>query len=96
MPHACLIDLGIAKSGFLDGITLPGATLGTPGFLSPEQIQDAPSVDHRTDLFALGCILHLLLTGGAVRGNRSPCRGVGSRRRPVRDAAAEVPEWLLS
>ena len=98
VPHACLIDLGIAKSGFLDGITLQGVTLGTPGFLSPEQIQDARSVDHRTDLFALGCILHLLLTGEVPFAGTTEVAIIGAivsgRRRPVRDAAAEVPEWL--
>lgn len=97
-PVACLIDLGIAKSTYLDGMTLQGATLGTPGFLAPEQIRDAGSVDHRADLFALGCLLHLLLAG------EPPFQGPGAaavlgaialgHRRPILDAAPNTPRWL--
>lgn len=99
-PLACLIDLGIAKSPYLDGITMQGATLGTPGFLSPEQIRDAGGVDHRTDLFALGCLLHLMLAG------RAPFRGPNAaailsavalgHREPIREAAPDAPEWLAA
>lgn len=96
--QACLIDLGIAKSGFLDGITVQGATLGTPGFLSPEQIRDARSVDHRTDLFALGCLLHLLLAGEVPFKGPTSAAIIGAvvtgGRRPIREAAPETPEWL--
>jgi serine/threonine protein kinase len=97
-PLACLIDLGIAKSPDLDGITLQGATLGTPGFLSPEQIRDAGGVDHRTDLFALGCLLHLILAGRAPFPGPNPAAILGAvalgHREPIREAADDVPEWL--
>jgi len=96
--QACLIDLGIAKSTFLDGITLQGATLGTPGFLSPEQIRDARSVDHRTDLFALGCLLQLLLAGEVPFKGPTSAAIIGAvvtgGRRPIREAAPDTPEWL--
>jgi serine/threonine protein kinase len=95
---ACLIDLGIAKSPYLDGITLQGATLGTPGFLSPEQIRDAGGVDHRTDLFALGCLLHLILAGRAPFRGPNPAAILGAvalgHREPIREAAPDAPEWL--
>jgi Tol biopolymer transport system component len=42
--------------------TSPGALVGTIGYMSPEQLRGAP-VDHRTDLFALGCVLQELLSG---------------------------------
>ena len=60
-------DFGVAKR--LDdgdtGLTRTGAPVGTPSCMAPEQIRGLP-VDVRTDLYALGCLLHRLLTGARV------------------------------
>src|SRR5260370_382236 len=42
--------------------TVPGAILGTIGYMSPEQLRDLPT-DARSDLFALGCVLYELVAG---------------------------------
>lgn len=56
-------DFGIAKSAeATTGLTPPGGLLGTPAFMSPEQ-WTGEDVDHRTDLYGLGCVLYALLTG---------------------------------
>ena len=66
--HAYLTDFGVTRpfvelqSGSRDGLTKPGHIVGTPGFLSPEQIQDR-KVDGRSDLYALGCVLFEALAG---------------------------------
>ena len=59
-------DFGLAKvlqgEGADTGQTRSGIAMGTPSYMSPEQIQDARNVDQRADIFSLGCILYELLT----------------------------------
>jgi serine/threonine protein kinase len=59
--RAKIADFGIAKMN-LAQITLPGNVLGTPAFMSPEQLEGG-TVDGRSDLFSLGVILYTILTG---------------------------------
>lgn len=59
-------DFGIAKgaSGGGDvGITRTGTQLGTPDYISPEQLKDSKTVDHRADIWGLGATLYELLSG---------------------------------
>lgn len=62
-----LLDFGIAKimdaAGGMGSKTKTGALIGTAGYMSPEQIKSAKSVDHRTDLWAMGTMLFQMLTG---------------------------------
>jgi len=76
--HVKILDFGLAKLLRPDvddktpnpddtgpvavSLTMTGEILGTPSYMSPEQVRDQPS-DHRTDIFALGAILHEMLTG---------------------------------
>jgi serine/threonine-protein kinase len=50
-------------SGATEGLTATDSTLGSPQYMSPEQIRSSKRVDTRTDLWSLGIILHKLLTG---------------------------------
>ncbi|MDF7809163.1 serine/threonine-protein kinase [Pontiellaceae bacterium B12219] len=47
----------------LDNMTLMGQIKGSLGYMAPEQVITGAAKDHRSDIFALGCILHLILTG---------------------------------
>lgn len=59
--HAKIADFGVAKLN-LANATAAGRTLGTPAYMSPEQLNGDP-VDGRSDLFSLGVILYTVLTG---------------------------------
>lgn len=55
-------DFGLVKSvSDREGNTQSGMALGTPEYMSPEQIRDASDVDRRSDMWALGCILYELV-----------------------------------
>ncbi|HVR61393.1 MAG TPA: serine/threonine-protein kinase [Polyangia bacterium] len=60
-----VVDFGIAKlegPGLGDSVRTTGVVLGTPHYMSPEQCRGT-SVDHRTDIYALGAILYQVLCG---------------------------------
>jgi serine/threonine protein kinase len=65
-----VLDFGISKVASVDGdrrvssdMTATRAMLGSPAYMSPEQVRSAKNVDARTDIWALGVILYELLTG---------------------------------
>lgn len=62
--NAFLSDFGIAHLG-TEGITTltGGSALGTPAYMSPEQIQGDKKVDGRSDIYALGVVVYQMLTG---------------------------------
>ncbi len=65
--HAKLTDFGVARVVDPDGAaageaTQTGTVVGTPAYMSPEQIQ-GQTIDHRTDIFSAGIILYQFLTG---------------------------------
>jgi eukaryotic-like serine/threonine-protein kinase len=64
--HALVADFGIARAADEAGgarMTQTGMTLGTPGYMSPEQASGDRHMDGRSDLYALGCVLYEMLAG---------------------------------
>jgi eukaryotic-like serine/threonine-protein kinase len=62
--RAKVLDFGLAKIGTSRHTRL-GSVFGTPLYMSPEQCRSSSSIDARSDIYALGCILFELLTGRA-------------------------------
>jgi len=60
--NARILDFGIARSLKAKGITGAGVMIGTPEYMSPEQVEEK-EVDQRSDLYALGVILYEMMTG---------------------------------
>jgi eukaryotic-like serine/threonine-protein kinase len=60
-----VLDFGVAKGGQLESTeyTTAGSMLGTASYMSPEQIKNAKTVDHRADLWAFAVVLFRSLTG---------------------------------
>jgi eukaryotic-like serine/threonine-protein kinase len=63
-----ILDFGIAKLTADQTVvkTQTGLMMGSPHYMSPEQCRGAGSVDHRADIYSLGCVMFLLLTGRTV------------------------------
>ncbi len=59
---AQIMDFGLAKLRGVSKLTKEGSTIGTAGYMSPEQVQ-GQDTDHRSDIFSLGVLLYELLTG---------------------------------
>lgn len=60
--HAKIMDFGIARMKSSDVRTQSGTMMGSPKFMSPEQVGGHP-VDHRSDIFSLGSLLYEMVTG---------------------------------
>jgi len=66
---AVLMDFGIAKAvaasavGGAARLTRSGFTVGTSAYMSPEQVAGQQTIDHRTDIYSVGCVIYECLTG---------------------------------
>jgi len=93
-------DFGIAKvvADVAGGSTAVGSTMGTPGYLAPEQIQDSSTIDARADIFALGAICYELITGRRAFANEAGVLEVASTMtvvpRPLATWVAETPSHV--
>lgn len=92
-PSIKVLDFGISKVMAEGGITKTSSMMGSPYYMSPEQMTSARTVDARTDIWALGVILHELLTGRVpYEGDTIPEICVQILQAPVPQLSATRPD----
>ncbi|HET9066956.1 MAG TPA: protein kinase [Gemmatimonadales bacterium] len=101
---AVVTDFGIAKAlvasqrsdppaegvGSPATLTQLGTSIGTPAYMAPEQVAGDPNIDHRVDLYALGCVAHELLSGRSPFADRTPQRMLAAHLTEAPRAIEEV------
>jgi len=93
-----LTDFGIASAETLDSMTSENTTVGTPLYMSPEQIQGSDAIDGRSDLYSLGCLLYEVLTGSTPFLGKSTFEifngHINEAHDPIANHMDEFPEQL--
>lgn len=95
--NARIMDFGIARSLAAKGITGAGVMIGTPEYMSPEQVE-GNEVDQRSDLYSLGIILYEMVTGTVPFEGDTPF-SVGVKQKSEipknpRELNSQIPEDL--
>ena len=70
-----VLDFGLVKqfgTAEVSNLTVEGSTLGTPEYMAPEVARASPGIDARADLYAVGCIAYVLMTGTLVFIDSNP------------------------
>jgi serine/threonine-protein kinase len=65
-----LTDFGLAKAPAMPSLSRSGAPLGSPCYMSPEQVRNSAEVDARTDIYSMGAVLYEMVTGRKVFDGR--------------------------
>ncbi len=96
-PQVKLTDFGLARSADDASLTQSGMVVGTPMYMAPEQAR-GEAFDHRADLYSLGSVLYVMVTGRPPYRAASPLavmkRVSEESPRPIQEIIPETPQWL--
>ncbi len=96
--RATLMDFGISRLAHLPGLTDRNYVMGTPRYMSPEQVSGKTEVDRRSDLYSFGIVLYELCTQTVPFNGRTPVevalRHIREAPKPPRRINAGVPIHL--
>jgi formylglycine-generating enzyme required for sulfatase activity/tRNA A-37 threonylcarbamoyl transferase component Bud32 len=97
--RALVTDFGIARTAENSSLTASGMVVGTPTYMSPEQVV-GDKVDHRADLYALGIVGYEMLVGRPPFGGSTPTevlmKRVATPAEPVERARPDAPPALAA
>src|SRR5215510_2965910 len=103
---ATVADFGIAKAissarqDTTDALTSLGTSLGTPAYMAPEQVAGDPNVDHRADIYSLGCVAYEMLTGKPPFAGKSPQQTLAAHVMetpvPLTERRSGLPQSLVA
>jgi len=92
-----ITDFGLARAVADASLTQSGVITGTPHYMAPEQAR-GEAVDHRADLFALGCTIYAMAAGHPPFRAETPLavlrRITDEQPRPVREINPDIPAWF--
>jgi len=96
--RAVITDFGIAKAIGEKGQTTTGTSVGTPEYMSLEQIK-GDELDGRTDIYSLGVVLYEMLTGRSPFRSSSGISAIATilseDAEPIEDIRFDLPEWAV-
>jgi serine/threonine-protein kinase len=91
-----IMDFGIARVRSLDRVTIDGSMLGTPAYMSPEQVLGQP-IDGRADLYPVGVVFYRLLTGKLPFSTENTIallqKQISEVPPPLSVHVADLPDW---
>jgi serine/threonine-protein kinase len=96
-----VLDFGVARAIVGAGgerLTRTGITVGTPAYMSPEQVTADRDLDYRSDIFSFGCVVYEMLAGSPPWRGNTPQVLMASRfttqPRELRSLREDVPEYI--